>query len=78
MVAANPLPGVGCLSGLTCLVARCNYGISRLPPDIGSLRGLLHLDVSKNMLWGLPSQVRQLVFVTYSSSYFSPVMLCHV
>jgi hypothetical protein len=60
MVAANPLPGVGCLTGLTCLVARCNYGISRLPPDIGSLRGLLHVDVSKNMLWGLPSQVREL------------------
>jgi hypothetical protein len=30
----------------------------RLPADLGSLSVLQHLDVSKNMLWALPHEVR--------------------
>jgi hypothetical protein len=30
----------------------------RLPADLGCLSVLQHLDVSKNMLWALPQEVR--------------------
>eukprot|EP00877_Chromochloris_zofingiensis_P009709 jgi/Chrzof1/4992/Cz15g07210.t1 len=65
LIACNPLPGVGGLTSLTALVARCNYGINRLPNDLGSLSLLEYLDVSKNMLWSLPPQITQLVRLTY-------------
>ncbi len=56
-MAANPLPGLEALTGLTALVARCNYGINRLPAELGGLTDLEILDVSKNMLWQIPDEV---------------------
>jgi hypothetical protein len=49
---------VGALTGLTRLVARCNYGINRLPAEVGRLGRLRALDLTKNMLWALPPEVR--------------------
>lgn len=65
LIACNPLPGVGGLTSLTALVARCNYGINRLPNDLGSLSLLEYLDVSKNMLWSLPPQVGDTHYYTW-------------
>lgn len=63
-VCCNPLQGVDCLTQLKVLCAKCNYGVSRLPNDIGSLTDLRELDLSKNMLWSLPAQVGQLSQLT--------------
>jgi hypothetical protein len=41
---------------LRCVVC---LAVCRLPADVGSLQVLQHLDVSKNMLWALPSEVRE-------------------
>ncbi|KAI8468619.1 MAG: hypothetical protein J3K34DRAFT_8010 [Monoraphidium minutum] len=60
LMAANPLPGVGALTGLSALVARCNYGINRLPSEVGDLGALELLDVSKNMLWNLDDAIAPL------------------
>jgi Leucine-rich repeat (LRR) protein len=46
-------------------VARGNYGISRLPGDLEALRGLVRLDLSRNMLWQLPAWLSRLRGLTH-------------
>ncbi len=64
---AGPPAGIGPALGarLTCLVARGNYGISRLPADLEALRRLAHLDLSRNMLWQLPAWLGRLQGLTH-------------
>lgn len=53
-IPVAPLAGVGALTGLTRLVAAGNYTLTELPPELGTLTLLEHLDASCNMLWALP------------------------